>query len=92
MYAPMAQAQDVTTSTGAAAATGTGPMQQQQQPQGLQIGSTLKRKQDDPLGQLAPGSFHLRFLLHCIDYWLFECCSIYARRSDRFCSLKADRT
>ncbi|XP_016843586.1 retinal homeobox protein Rx2 isoform X2 [Nasonia vitripennis] len=48
MYAPMAQAQDVTTST-SAPQPNANVQQQQQQQQAIQMGNSLKRKNDDPL-------------------------------------------
>ncbi|XP_014467356.1 PREDICTED: homeobox protein aristaless-like [Dinoponera quadriceps] len=53
MYAPMAQAQDVTTSTTSGSVTPTSTTLQQ----GLQLGNALgKRKPDDPINALAPVS------------------------------------
>lgn len=60
MYAPMAQAQDVTTSTTSGNVTPTSTTLQQ----GLQLGNALgKRKPDDPINALAPGSvdLHIQF-------------------------------
>ncbi|XP_058801039.1 retinal homeobox protein Rx-like [Phymastichus coffea] len=55
MYAPMPQAQDVsaTSAAGQTSATSGALQQQQQQQQALQLGNSMKRK-DDPINQLAP--------------------------------------
>ncbi|XP_024937249.1 pituitary homeobox 1 [Cephus cinctus] len=51
MYAPLPQAQDVTTSTSTPATPTSTTLQQ-----GLQISNSLKRKPDDPMNALAPVS------------------------------------
>ncbi|XP_023287656.1 ALX homeobox protein 1 isoform X2 [Orussus abietinus] len=49
MYAPLPQAQDITTSTSSAATPTSTTLQQS-----LQLGNSMKRKQDDPMNSLAP--------------------------------------
>lgn len=57
MYAPMAQAQDVATSTTSGSVTPTSTTLQQS----LQLSNALgKRKPDDPINTLAPGSDNFR--------------------------------
>ena len=50
MYAQLPQAQDVTTSTSTSVTATSTTLQQ-----GLQLGNSLKRKPEDPLGNLTPG-------------------------------------
>ena len=52
MYAPLPPTQDVTTSTSTSVTATSTTLQQ-----GLQLGSSLKRKTSDPMNQMTPGWF-----------------------------------